>query len=176
MRALHIITAALFVQIGLSQLGTATAWAHDCEVRKTQLWPPNHDLVNVGFSVIIRDPDFQGATITVRVYSDEDDEEQTGDGRHSPDAKNIAPNSLRLRSERKGNGDGRVYLIIGTITKGSRTETVCCVVTVPHDQSARSIQSVRRQGQAALDYCEENGAPPPGFVRVGDGPTLGPKQ
>jgi hypothetical protein len=35
------------------------------------------------------------------------------------DARDIAPGTLRLRAERKGNGDGRVYLIVASATDGS---------------------------------------------------------
>ena len=37
----------------------------------------------------------------MKVFGDEDDELPTGDGKFSPDAKNIAPGTLRLRSERQ---------------------------------------------------------------------------
>src|SRR4051794_3324303 len=101
----NILALSVSFLIAFLYVGTGTAQAHDCTIQKTQLWPPNHNLVNVGLKVNVRDPNFQGATINIKVFSDEDDEEQTGDGNHSPDAKDIAPNTLRLRSERKGDAD-----------------------------------------------------------------------
>ena len=69
----------------------------------------------------------------MQVYSNEDDEHQTGDGTHSPDAKEIALGTLRLRAESKGNGNGRVYLIIVTATDDcNNTALSCCTVTVPN--------------------------------------------
>jgi hypothetical protein len=48
---------------------------------------------------------------------------------------------------------------------------------VPHDQSAASIASVNAQAAAASAFCNaNNGAPPAGFVQVGIGPVIGPKQ
>jgi hypothetical protein len=143
-----------------------------CSTAINQMWPPNHQFVNVGLSVTTSDncPD---TTIAVDVFADEDDEEQTGDGNFSPDAQGIAPDTLELRRERKGNADGRVYLIIVTATDASGNVSHCCrTVTVPHSQRPSEIASVNAQAQAALAYCEANGAPPPGFFRVGDGPVL----
>ena len=116
-------------------------------------------------------------SLSVAVYSDEDDEAPTGDGNHSPDAKNIATGTLRLRAERDGNLDGRVYLIIVTATDSSGNMSKCCqTVTVPKSQSNANKQSVAAQAAAAMAYCQTNGGPPPGFVLVGDGPIVGPKQ
>jgi hypothetical protein len=112
------------------------------------------------------------------VFGDEDDEELTGDGNHSPDAKNIALNTLRLRSERKGDGDGRVYLIVVKATDVVGNVGFCCsTVVVPHDQSEASLASVQAQAAAAQAFCQANaGTPPPGYFVIGDGPIIGPKQ
>jgi hypothetical protein len=112
------------------------------------------------------------------VFGDEDDEAATGDGNHSPDAKNIVLQSLRLRSERKGDGDGRVYLIVVKATDASGNVGFCCsTVIVTHDRSAASVASVQAQAAAAQAFCGANGgAPPPGFFVIGDGPVIGPKQ
>jgi hypothetical protein len=111
------------------------------------------------------------------VFGDEDDETPTGDGNFSPDAKNIAPVTLRLRAERKGDADGRVYLIIVTATDASGNVSRCCrTVTVTHDQSKASKASVAAQAAAAQAYCEAHGTAPPGYFVIGDGPIIGPKQ
>lgn len=147
-----------------------------CNVATTQMWPPNHDLINVGLSVTASD-NCPNPTVSIAVYSDEDDEAPTGDGNFSPDAKNIAPGTLRLRAERNGGADGRVYLIIVSVTDSTGNVARCCkTVTVPKSQSTASKQSVAAQAAAAEVYCQQNGAAPPGFVVVGDGPVVGPKQ
>jgi hypothetical protein len=150
-------------------------------VTETSLWPPNHNLnlVNVGFSLSVSDVcDLaSAAAVTVAVYSDEDDEEQTAEGKHSPDAKDIASGTLRLRAERKGNSDGRVYLIIVTSTDGSGNVGKACVtVVVPQSKSSASIDSVNAQAAAAKAYCNANGTAPVGYFVVGDGAIIGPKQ
>jgi hypothetical protein len=141
------------------------------------LWPPNHDLVNVGFRSQASDACDPSIVPLVQVFADEDDEEQTGDGHHSPDAKNIRSGSLRLRSERKGDANGRVYLMLAEGTDDSgNTGLQCCAVTVPHSQSKKDKDSVLAQARAAVAACQATGEPPPGFFVVGDGPILGPKQ
>ena len=141
------------------------------------LWPPNHDLENVGLNVSASDNSGAPVAVQVAVFSDEDDVTSAG-GEMSPDAKTIAPVTLRLRSERSGNSDGRVYLIVVTATDSSNNVSrACLAVVIPKSQSKASEASVAQQAQAAVNYCQtHNGAPPPGYFVVGDGPTVGPKQ
>lgn len=148
-----------------------------CSVDVDTLWPVNHNLVDVGLSVSVSDICDDAPQVVVEVYSDEDDDEATGAGRHAPDAKDIAADTLRLRAERKGDADGRVYLIVVTATDscGNSSHT-CCTVTVAHDKSTASQESVAAQAAAAQAECELTGAPPADYVLVGDGPEIGPKQ
>jgi CSLREA domain-containing protein len=142
------------------------------------LWPPNHDLVNVGLSVSAADQCDANLTITVMVFGDEDDEEPTGDGTHSPDAKDIAPGTLRVRSERKADADGRVYLIVVKATDDAgNVGLACCTVVVPKSQSQADQNAVNAQAASARSYClANNGAPPMGYFVIGDGSIIGPKQ
>jgi hypothetical protein len=150
----------------------------NCSVAKSSLWPPNHNLVNVGLAVNAHDNCSGSVSLAVQVFSNEDDQTPTGDGNFSPDAKNIAAGTLRLRSERKGNAGGRVYLIVATATDTSGNKASgCCTVVVPHNESKASIAAVTAQAASASAFCHaHNGAPPPGYVVVGDGPVIGPKQ
>ena len=129
-----------------------------CSVEQDFLWPPNHNLVDVGLVV-------DGAP-SIQVYSDEDDV-WPASARFSPDAR-LDCLDLRLRSERGGSGDGRVYLIVAG--------DCAITVVVPHDLSAASVASVQAQADAALEFWETNGTPPSSFFLVGDGPVIGPKQ
>jgi HYR domain len=150
----------------------------NCSAANSSLWPPNHKMVNVGLTVAASDNCSGPLPIGVQVFSDEGDTAPTGEGNFSPDAKDIAPGTLRLRSERDGGADGRVYLIVttGTDTSGNVTSD-CCTVVVTHDQSKASIASVNAQATSAHAFCAaHNGAPPPGFVQVGGGPVIGPHQ
>jgi hypothetical protein len=149
-----------------------------CSVRTSTLWPPDHDLINVGLAASATDNcDGSGLPVTVQVFSDED-ELAPASGNFSPDAKNLGVGTLRLRSERRGDADGRVYLIVTKVTDSSGNTGSCCsTVTVTHDQSAASIASVAAQAAAAQAYCDShNGAPPPRYFVIGNGPIIGPKQ
>ena len=138
----------------------------------------NHDLVDVGLAADAVDQCEGVLPVTVKVFSDEDDEEDTGDGRFSPDAANIDVGSLRLRAERKGNGDGRVYLIVTEATDSAGNRGFdCCTVAVPHSAANSAQRSAREQAAAARGFClEHDGMPPTGYFVVGDGPVRGPKQ
>jgi hypothetical protein len=143
-------------------------------VSLSSLWPANHDLVNVGLTVTASCPN----ATTVSVYSDEDELANTGDGVFSPDAANIASGTLRLRAERSGKGDGRVYLIVARATDISGTAVASCsTVVVPQSQSRKDKDAVNAQAAAASQFCTQNGgAAPAGFFPVGVGPVVGPKQ
>jgi hypothetical protein len=111
------------------------------------------------------------------VFSNEDDETPTG-AVFSPDAKDIAVQTLRLREERVAQGDGRVYLIVvkATDTAGG-TGFATLTVVVPKSSSPANIDSVNAQAAAAKAYADSHsGAPPAGFVLIGDGPVVGSKQ
>jgi hypothetical protein len=155
-----------------------TAPVVKASIGETMLWPANHNLVNVGLGASIVEACDPNPVVAVTVFGNEDDEEPTGDGNFSPDAKGIALNTLRLRSERKGDGDGRVYLVVVKATDASANVGVdCATVVVPHDQSKASFAAVNAQAAAAKAYCLANkGAAPAGYFVIGDGPVIGPKQ
>ncbi len=145
----------------------------ECSVTDSMLWPPNHAMVDVGLLVSVDDACDSGLPPTITVYSNEDDEEDTGDGAHSPDALD----ALRLRAERRGDGNGRVYLIVVTAedTAGNVGASACAVV-VPHSRGKNALGSILDEAAAAQQYFQDNGVPPADYVVVGDGPVLGPHQ
>jgi len=141
----------------------------------TSLWPPNHTMVNVGFTFSATD-NVAVASTSVGIFSNEDDLAQ-GSGDQSPDALDIGSGTLRLRAERSGTGSGRVYLIIVTAADTSaNTSHACLTVTVSKSQSAADLLSVAQQAAAAGAQCTATGLPPAGYFVVGDGPVVGPKQ
>jgi hypothetical protein len=147
-----------------------------CAVDTDLLWAPNHNLVDVGFSFEVVDDQDLDPNIEVLVFSDEDDEEPTGSGNHSPDSKDDGE-SLRLRSERRGDSDGRVYLIVVIATDAEGNVGLdCCTVVVPRSNSKKNRADVYDQAEAAELFCLGFGEAPPGFVEVGDGAIIGPKQ
>jgi hypothetical protein len=120
------------------------------------LWPPNNQLVNVGLSVQVSDPN---ATVTVQVFANDD--------ALPSDAADFAPGKLRLRSDRQG-GSGRVYLIVvkATNAAGDVADNVCTVV-VPHDQSADALAAVEQQAADAEAYYRAFQTAPPGYRLLG---------
>ncbi len=149
---------------------------------RAQLWPPSHDLIDVGLATMVTDicdPN-AGDSLVVEVWSDETEvPEKKGDGsgNFAPDAK-FPGSSLRLRAERRGREDGRVYLIIARATDASgQVGFACSTVTVSHDKSRRGLADIADQAAAATAHCELNGgAPPAAYAQHGLSQEIGPKQ
>lgn len=73
------------------------------------LWPPNHQLVAVSVAGIT-DPDGDAVRTNIEFVAT-DEAPGTLGSRHCPDVFYDALDTVRLRAERAGTGDGRVYLI-----------------------------------------------------------------
>lgn len=109
-----------------------------------ELWPPNHKYHDITLADCVAsatdgcgDPidDVNAAGQIVSVYSDEP-ENSTGDGNTLDDIEILDSSTVRVRSERRGMGDGRVYGIEFTITdEWGNTTAATCLAGVPHDQS-----------------------------------------
>jgi DNA/RNA endonuclease G (NUC1) len=139
----------------------------------------NSNLFNVGLTASATDQEGEAVTIQVAVFGDEDDQTATLPGVvHSPDAKDIAPVTLRLRGERIEASDGRVYLIVVTATDSSGgVSRNYHTVVVPKNNKQSNVNLVNAQAAAAIAYASSNGGtPPPGYFVIGDGPIIGPKQ
>ena len=140
------------------------------------LWPPQHELLNAGFTFTASDNSPGTVTTSVAVFSNEDDV-TTANGNESPDAKDIASGTLRLRAERDANDNGRVYLIEVTATDAfANTSHQCVAAVVPKSLSAADLSAVNAMASAAAGVCNSTGHPPAGYFVVGDGPVIGPKQ
>jgi len=117
-----------------------------CSLTRDLLWPPNHELEDVGVSASASD-----GVLQVQVFSDEPD----GGG----DAL-FANGILQLSSQREGRSDGRIYLIVVTATDACGNVTVCCRTAVaPHDSSQAALDSVKAQAAAAQAQCSGSGSP-----------------
>ena len=143
---------------GFLAVHVTTAPTVTCSVAQSLLWPPKRQLVNVGLSVTVDPLD---ANLHLLVYAN--------DNASAADAAAIGPGTLQLRSERQGNGTGRVYLIVVTATNSGGTSFDVCTVAVPHDHSPRSIASVRQQAADAAAYYQEFQTTPPGYHLLGEG-------
>jgi hypothetical protein len=155
-----------------------------CSAATQVLMPSQHRLTTVGLDVVASDDMDPVVAVEVRVFGDEDDQEDDSTGVFSPDAKDIAEGTLQLCAERLADGDGRVYLVLVIAEdSGGHVGYGCCSVVVPHNQGAQSITSVEAQAAGAEVRCTEFAAfaedlaalPVPYFV-IGDGPVIGPQQ
>jgi hypothetical protein len=148
-------------------------------VAQPTLWTPSHELVNVGLSIAASDNCDAVASVQTTVFSNESDQPAgDADASFSPDARNIASGSLRVRAERLQAGSGRVYLVVAkSADSAGNASASCATVVVPHDQNAKSLAVVNALAAPAQTYCASHGGiAPTGYVAVGAGAVVGPKQ
>lgn len=116
----------------------------DCDgasANPTRVWPPNHKLVPVTI-VGVTDPDGDPTTVAVTAVTQDEPVDATGSGKTSPDAV-LQGGGVRLRAERAGSLNGRVYQVHFTADDGRGG--VCSgavAVCVPHDQKAGGASCV----------------------------------
>lgn len=116
--------------------------------RGRELWPPNHDLVTLTLADCARvvdacegELDANVVGTIVSIYSDEP-EDSNGDGNTTGDIELVDGHTFRVRSERQGGGNGRIYGVSLIVTDSAgNTSPGKCSISVPHDQS----------GSAAID-------------------------
>jgi hypothetical protein len=120
------------------------------------LWSPDHTLVDVSSAFSIDDPDGDPVGVWIRVFSDETEVPDTGDGtgQHAPDFKTelaSGAQGLFLRSERRAQEDGRFYVIVVTADDGNGglTEAACVAAVCPHDQTQEALSEVLTQADLA---------------------------
>lgn len=123
----------------------ATNRAPDCTkatAAVTTLWPPNHALKTV--TVSVPDPDGDPVTTTITGVTQDEAINGLGDGDTGPDAAWVTGRSdqVKLRAERSGTGDGRVYRISVKASDGTAQCTGGpVVVSVPHDQAKPAVDT-----------------------------------
>jgi hypothetical protein len=96
------------------------------------IWSPNKDFVTVTIENMV-DPEDDPFSLNITgVFQDEPVGKE-------PDAINIIGNSVDLRSDRDGNGDGRFYHLFFTATDvhGASCSGQVVVGVVDHDQSGK---------------------------------------
>jgi hypothetical protein len=92
------------------------------------LWPPDHKMIQVHILGVI---DAQNnATVTINTVTQDERTNGLGDGDTPIDAI-ISSDSMLLRAERSGKGDGRVYTICFTATDPEASVNGCVKVMVP---------------------------------------------
>jgi len=128
--------------------------AADCGIVVTldpaEIWPPDHRMVDVHAVVSTSDSCDVSTLVLESITSNEpDDSVGGGDGRTVDDIQNAAFDTtdvdFRLRAERAGSGDGRLYTVVYSVidATGSRI-TATGFVTVPHDRGGVTEPMVLR--------------------------------
>lgn len=103
---------------------------------ETTLWPPNHRMKEISITNVT-DPDGDNVTINITKVTQDEPITGGGSGDQSPDAEIVSNDTVNVRAERAGTGDGRVYYIAfeATDDQGNMCEGVVVLPTVPHDQA-----------------------------------------
>ena len=107
----------------------------------TELWPPDHTLrlIVLGGAT---DPDHDTLAYAITSVRQDEPTNGLGDGDTAIDAVNAGPGAVRLRAERSGNGDGRVYTITFTVSDGKGASCGGSVqVSVPKSASKPAVLS-----------------------------------
>jgi hypothetical protein len=83
------------------------------QVTPTALWPPDHRMVNIAATVVVRDVCDPNPRVSLAAVTSSEPENALGDGSTFPDIAGVAAGtddrSFALRAERSGTGLGRIY-------------------------------------------------------------------
>jgi len=110
-----------------------------------EIWPPNHKYRTFNLSdcvVEVQDAcegpiNVDDAGTIVSIYSDEPEDAQgVGDGQTVDDIVILGSSSFKVRAERQGRGNGRVYGVTFDVADAAgNITTATCYVGIPHDKS-----------------------------------------
>lgn len=109
-----------------------------------ELWPPDHRLEIFRLSdcqIAIEDAcagslDLVSAEAQITCVSSDEPDDTAGDGSTTGDIAIVDAETVRLRAERQGGVDGRVYRVGFQVRDASQNQAAgTCVVRVAHDQS-----------------------------------------
>ncbi|MCX5644966.1 MAG: hypothetical protein NTZ17_09820 [Phycisphaerae bacterium] len=101
----------------------------------TLLWPPNHQLVPVTIRAGDADNSRGNLVLTASIQSNENDGASEPDWYLDSIDNASGTVALRLRAERAGGSDGRVYTVTLTATDASGNQSIATVdIRVPHDK------------------------------------------
>jgi len=96
---------------GITVAGVLANTPPDCSAAYASvdiLWPPLHQMVGVDV-LGVTDPDGDAFSVTIDSIWQDEPVNNTGDGNTAPDGEGVGTSMARLRAERDGGGNGRVY-------------------------------------------------------------------
>jgi PKD repeat protein len=103
-------------------------------VNPDMVWPPNHKYVDVETVVTVHDAVDPSPTLTLVSVASSEPDNGKGDGNTTNDIVILGDNMFRLRAERSGTGQGRIYTITYRATDASGNSAEASItITVPHN-------------------------------------------
>ena len=107
----------------------------EVSVTPDTLWPPNHKYVTVQATVDVSDNIDPNPTLTLVSVTSNEPDNGLGDGDTPDDIVIVGDFTFKLRAERSGTGDGRIYTITYQVTDACGNSTIAtATVTVPHSR------------------------------------------
>jgi hypothetical protein len=126
----NVTSCSFHVSVADNEAPTLTGGSVDLPA----LWPPNHTLRLVTVSYTVSDN--CSVTPFLSVTSNEPDN-GSGDGDRASDMEVVDAHHVRLRAERAGTGNGRVYTItIHAVDPSGNSSSKSLAVNVPHHITA----------------------------------------
>ena len=109
----------------------------------SNLWPPNHKMKQISINgVMDEDSAYNDVTLQVTGVTQDEPVNGLGDGDSSPDAV-VQPSdpadTVLIRAERSGTGNGRVYVMSFTANDGFESCTGSVAITVPHNRKSTAV-------------------------------------
>ncbi len=102
------------------------------------LWPADHKMVSMSVAVVVSDRVDPGPQCRISSIMSNESIDGLGDGDTSPDWVVDSGVNFKLRAERSGKGNGRIYTVTVSCTDASHnTSTAIAKVTVPVNQSGK---------------------------------------
>jgi hypothetical protein len=104
-------------------------------VSPDMLWPPNHKYADVETVVTVYDAVDSSPTLTLVSVTSNESDNAKGDGNTTNDVVILGDTTFKLRAERAGTGQGRVYTITYSATDASGNSAEASItITVPHNK------------------------------------------
>ncbi|MCH5375212.1 MAG: hypothetical protein JJ992_14670, partial [Planctomycetes bacterium] len=106
------------------------------------LWPPNHKMADIHATVDVTDACCENPTFRLVSATSNEPDNGKGDGNTINDIVIVSDTHLRLRSERSGKGEGRIYTLTYEVEDCAGNTTLAVAeVRVPHDHAGWACAS-----------------------------------